>query len=77
MEFSDDLLDITSSLTSMLESPLQKLGSYIPLSVYKMYLHQILMSNLKQCDESAKCVMLFFHKTKVCLCDKRGLVYCV
>ena len=49
----------------MLESPLQKLGSYIPLSVFKLYLHQILLSDLRQCDESAKCIMLFFHKTEV------------
>lgn len=49
----------------MLESPLQNLGSYIPLSVYKLYLHQILLSDLRQCDDSAKCVMLFFHKTEV------------
>ena len=66
MEFSDDLLDMTPSLSSLLESPLQKLGSYIPLSIFKLYLHQILLSDLKRCDESTKCIMLFFHKTKVC-----------
>ena len=65
MEFSDDLLDMTPSLSSMLESPLQKLGSYIPLSIYKLYLHQILLNDLKQCSDSATCIMLFFHKTKV------------
>lgn len=58
---------MTPSLSSMLESPLQKLGSYIPLSVYKLYLRRILLSDLKQCDDSAKCIMLFFHKTKVCI----------
>ena len=65
VEVSDDLLDMTPSLSSLLESPLQKLGSYIPLSVYKLYLHQMLLSELKRNDEGAKCVMLFFHKTKV------------
>lgn len=69
VEFSDDLLDMTPSLSSLLESPLQKLGSYIPLSVYKMYLHRILLSDLRQCDDSAKCIMLFFHKTEVSIVD--------
>lgn len=65
VEVSDDLLDMTPSLSSLLESPLQKLGSYIPQSVYKLYLHRMLLRELKRNDDSAKCVMLFFHKTKV------------
>ena len=73
VEVSDDLLDITPSLSSLLESPLQKLGGYVPLSVYKLYLHQILLSDLKRNDESANCVMLFFHKTKVC--DPYSVMY--
>ncbi len=73
MEYSADLLskaeaDITSCTPTVFSdsSSHHKLFVHIPISIFKFYLHRILLASLKASrDDPVYSIMLFFNKTEV------------
>ena len=69
VEYSADLLSEaveceTSTVLSESSSP-HKLFIHIPISVFKFYLHRILLASLRVRDDPVHSIMLFFQKTEV------------
>ena len=71
MEYSADLEVENESTTvfSDASSP-HKLFVHIPISIFKLYLHRILLASLRSRDDPVHSIMLFFQKsdkTMVCV----------
>lgn len=73
VEYSADLLSKTdaepesSTVYSDLSSRScpHKLFVHIPISIFKFYLHRILLASLRLRDDPVHSIMLFFQKTEV------------
>ena len=69
VEYSVDLLsqlDFEPSATAEREPPIHKLASCVPMSVFKFYLHRILLQvNLRSSDDPVHSILFFFHKSQV------------
>ena len=69
VEYSTDFSSMTevadsSTMISDASAP-HKLFVHIPMSVFKFYLHRILMASLCMRDDTVHSIMVFFQKTEV------------
>lgn len=65
VEYSGDLLTLPNSPT---EDKYRKAGC-LPMSVFKFYLHRILLQSTKVAEEPLSSVMLSFQNHKATVCD--------